>query len=102
MTTESLKVVTVTTDELEAIVERALKRVLSTQLKAKLWFNLREAAQMLGWKEATLQERCRAKKVPFHRDGHKYYFTKADLDQITGKSVEESNRGVKTLSTVVV
>jgi hypothetical protein len=88
MTNESLKVVTVTTDELEAIIERALKRVMSTQPRAKLWFNLREAAQMLGWKEATLQERCRAKKVPFHRDGHKYYFTQGDLDEITGESRE--------------
>jgi len=89
--------VTLTVDELEAVIERAVKRALANQPEPKLQFNLREAAQMLGWKESLLAERCRSGKVKFHRDGHKYYFTREDLDKIIAASANESGKqGRKT------
>jgi Helix-turn-helix domain len=75
-------IVQLTVGELDEIVTAAMATALGKQPPAKLAFTLEEAAQMLNMKAYLLAQRCREKAVPFHRNGHRYYFTQADIDEI--------------------
>jgi excisionase family DNA binding protein len=75
-------IVTLTESELDAIIERAVERVLEKQKPAKLSFSTAEAAAMLGVPESWLAAKARARKVPFHQAGHYRLFSLQDVNAI--------------------
>src|SRR5262245_12271715 len=89
-------IVTLNVVDLEAIVEAAVERANSKRKPAKLNFNTKEAADMLGVTESWLASKARAGEVPHRQLGHFRLFSLQDIDAIMAQSaVENGSNGVK-------
>jgi hypothetical protein len=88
--------VTLTVGELEAIIEAAVERANAKRKPAKLNFNRREAAEMLGVTESWLASKARAGEVPHRQMGHFRLFSLQDIEIIMAQSaVGNGSNGVK-------
>jgi len=89
-------IVTLNVVDLEAIVEAAVERANSKQKPAKLNFNTKEAADMLGVTESWLASKARAGEVPHRQLGHFRLFSLPDIEAIMAQSaVENGSNGIK-------
>jgi|SRR5215813_11300835 len=89
-------IVTLNVADLEAIVEAAVQRALDKRKPAKLNFNTREAAEMLGVTESWLAAKARAGEVPHRQMGHFRLFSLQDIEAIMAQSaIENGSNGVK-------
>jgi len=89
-------IVTLNVADLEAIVEAAVQRALDKRKPAKLNFNTREAAEMLGVTESWLAAKARAGEVPHRQMGHFRLFSLQDIEAIIAQSaIENGSNGVK-------
>lgn len=77
------KIVVLSEDELEALIERAVGKSLSKRESfTRKWLNQQEAGEYVGYDRTTLNERTRAGILPVYRDGRSVRYLISDLDNL--------------------
>jgi len=75
------------------IVREEIAAALQKKAPIKLQFTTREASAMLSVKDSWLTSKARAGEVPYHRQGHKVFFTQQDIDEIQAQSAVHGKNG---------
>ena len=75
-------------DQIRAVVAAEIAKALKERRPAKLNFDTREAADMLGVTESWLASKARAGEVPFRQLGHFRLFSLQDIEAIQAQSAK--------------
>lgn len=81
--TSKTKIVVMSEDELEELIERAVeKALLKRENFTRKWLNQKEACEYTGYNRSTLNERTREGLLPVYRDGKSVRYLISDLDNL--------------------